>query len=184
MIEFVELEPAHLPMLWEWIQRPHVAKYWGYWNPPTREENIAQWTAMIEGRKVGKPYLIRVDGNDIGYIDRYRLSQDEEMWTNIGLGEDAVGADIFIADESLTGGGLGARVVARFYLWLTDQEGLEVAIIDPEVGNDRAIRAYEKAGFRFLKVTDTGEPRGRDHIMSATRADIEAALRGLDATPG
>jgi aminoglycoside 6'-N-acetyltransferase len=178
-IEFIPVEPGHFRMLWEWVQRPHVATWFAFWMPPTREETIALWTAMVEGREAQRGYLMVVDGAQVGYIESSQLSQSQEMTDAIGLGHDAVAADLFIADPGLTGRGLGPVLVARFYLRLMDETGLDVGVIDPEVDNLRAIRAYEKAGFRFLKVTDSGEPRGRDHIMVATRAELEAALRQL-----
>jgi aminoglycoside 6'-N-acetyltransferase len=178
-VDFLPVEPGHFPLLWEWLQLPDVEPWFGYWMPPTREETFALWTAMIEGREPQRGYLMVVDGAEVGYIESSRLSQDEEMAEAIGLGQDAVAADLYIADPEQTGRGVGPLVVVMFYLRMMDETGLDVGIIDPEVTNHRAIRAYEKAGFKFLKMTDTGEPRGREHVMRATRADLEAALGQL-----
>jgi aminoglycoside 6'-N-acetyltransferase len=164
-------------MLWEWIQRPHVARWWAHFMPPTYEANVTDWTAMVEGREPQRGYLMLIDGAPIGYIEGYRVSDEPTMSKALALSEDAVGADVYIAEPALTGHGYGPLLVGRFYLRMMDETGLDLGIIDPEVGHEHAIRAYEKAGFTYLKVVDNGGPRGQDHIMSARRADIEAALR-------
>ena len=52
--------------------------------------------------------------------------------------------------------------------------GAEVAIIAPEPGNTRAIRAYEKVGFEWQKtvyIYDPGSPAntGDEYVMRLTR---------------
>src|SRR5438128_948293 len=138
-------------MLWEWTRRPHVEPWWAVWLPDTQAEATREWVAMIEGRSPERGYLITLDSVAIGFIQSYRLAAEKEMADGIGLGEDAVAADLFIADQSLIGKGIGPIVVARFYLRMMDDTGLDIGIIDPEVNNQSAIRAYEKAGFKFLK---------------------------------
>ncbi len=176
-IEFMPLEAAHFPMLWEWHHRPHVAPWFLPWMPPTQEETLSEWHAVVEGRRPQRGYLVVVNGSQVGYIEGYRLSDDPEVAAQLALDRDAVGADVMIAEENLTGRGLGPQVVASFYLRMMDETGLDLGVIDPEVHNARAIRAYEKAGFAFLRVVD--DEHSKDHIMLATRESIEAALGQL-----
>ena len=177
-IEFRPLRTDDFATLWEWHQRPHVARWFAPYMPETYDECVREWSDMVERRVPERGFLIVVDGREAGYIQSYRLNDAPEMAVPLALGEDAVAADLFIADESLLGRGVGARVVATFYLRMMEESGLEVGIIDPEVENARAIRAYEKAGFSVLRDVDTGG-RSRERMMRATRESLEAALRAM-----
>jgi aminoglycoside 6'-N-acetyltransferase len=178
-IDFQPIGPADYHTLWEWTQRPHVAPWWAHWIPDNETDASREWAAQVEGTSGERGYLIVVDGSAIGFIQSYRLSDEPEMSAGIGLGEDAVAADLFIAEPGLVGKGLGPRIVARFYLRLMDDTGLDVGIIDPEVNNASAIRAYEKAGFTFHKVVHNPDSREGEYIMRASRADLTRALAGL-----
>jgi aminoglycoside 6'-N-acetyltransferase len=175
-IDFRPIGPDDYHTLWEWTQLPHVAPWWAHWIPDNEADATADWAAQLAGTTPERGYLITVDGAAIGYIQSYRLRDEPEMTASIGLGEDAVAADLFIADPRLVGKGLGPRVVGRFYLRMMDDTGLDVGIIDPEVNNASAIRAYEKAGFSLLKVVHNADSREGEYIMRATRADLERAL--------
>lgn len=166
-------------MLWEWHQRPHVAPWFAAFMPATYEESVLEWTEMFEGRTPERGFLIVVDGAEIGYIQSYRLNGAPEMSVPLALGRDAVAADLFIAHPEALGRGIGPQVVATFYLRMMDETGLDIGVIDPEIENVRAIRAYEKAGFTFLRVVDTGG-RSSEHMMLATLASLETALRSLE----
>jgi aminoglycoside 6'-N-acetyltransferase len=175
-IDFLPVTPEHFDMLWEWYQRPHVSRWFAHFMPPTKGETLATWAAMAAGKEPQRGYLMQVDGEPVGYIEAYRLRDSPEMAGPLALEHDCVAADLFLADEARTGHGLGPQLVGRFYLLMMDQTGLDIGLIDPEVGNDRAVSAYTRAGFSHLRVLDVGGPRGRSHIMTATRAEIEQAL--------
>jgi aminoglycoside 6'-N-acetyltransferase len=174
-IDFQPITEGDVPMLWEWYQRPHVARWFAPWTPATYQGFVEETGRMITGVDPQRGFLVVVDGVPAGYIQGYRLDQEPEMAGPIALGEDAVAADVFLAEAAGTGRGVGPRVVGLFYVGMMDETGLDVGIIDPEVENARAIRAYEKAGFSFLREVDTGG-RMNEHIMLARRADLEAAL--------
>jgi aminoglycoside 6'-N-acetyltransferase len=180
VIDFLRVEPEHYPMLWEWLQRPHVAAWFAHFSPSTYEGMVQEQAAMRDGTEASSPYLILLDDVPAGYIQGYRWGDFPEITEPLALSGDAVGADLYIADEERLGRGLGPRIVATFYLRLMDEMGLDLGFIDPEVDNARAIRAYEKAGFTFLRVTDSSEPRDRLHLMQATRDDLERALSSLE----
>jgi aminoglycoside 6'-N-acetyltransferase len=176
-VHFIPIEPRHFALLWEWYQRPHVQRWFAPWTPPSQTAADELWTAMIEGREPNRGYLISLDGAEVGYIESSRISEDPQWAEAIGLGRDAVAADLFLADESLIGRGVGPQIVVRFYLRMMGETGLDVGIIDPEVDNARAIRAYEKAGFRFHRQIPSDKPgRPGESIMIASRKDLERAL--------
>jgi RimJ/RimL family protein N-acetyltransferase len=60
---------------------------------------------------------------------------------------------------------LGASIVRQFLSNIVFADpAVEICIIDPSVSNRAAIRAYEKAGFRFFK-TETIPGEAEAHYM-------------------
>jgi aminoglycoside 6'-N-acetyltransferase len=62
------------------------------------------------------------------------------------------GVDMFIGEPELWDRGLGTKALAILVAYLYAAAGARGIVIDPRVANARAIRAYEKAGFRKVKV--------------------------------
>jgi aminoglycoside 6'-N-acetyltransferase len=59
--------------------------------------------------------------------------------------------DLFL-DPALHGRGIGTEVVRRVVRQLIDERGHHRITIDPAAANERAIRAYRRAGFRDVGV--------------------------------
>jgi len=72
------------------------------------------------------------------------------------------------------GKGLGPKVIHAF---LRDvvfaRYDVEECVIGPSVKNANAIRAYEKAGFEFLRDVRVPDEPDPEHLMRIRRADLE-----------
>ena len=93
----------------------------------------------------------------MGYLQMYFLDKAQQSEYSYSGGEKKVSAlDLFIGVPELWGKGIGGKVVklAKEYLATL---GAEVIIIDPHADNIRAIKCYEKAGFKKLKVLNEHE---------------------------
>jgi len=147
-IEFRPVTAADLPMLAAWIARPHWQEWWG--DPG---EEVAHIRDMVEGRDTTRPYVFHEAGAELGYIQAWHIADQRiEPWLTIApwltaLPDDAVGVDLSIAEAGRLGRGLGSRALAAFVAMLR-AEGHATIVIDPDPANTRAVRAYEKAGFR------------------------------------
>jgi len=81
-----------------------------------------------------------------------------EEWRNsYGLRADecleaVYGIDQFIGEISCWNRGLGTRSILLLLRYLFQAKGARNAILDPHITNLRAIRCYEKCGFRRVKV--------------------------------
>ena len=147
-IEFRPLGAADLPLLGVWMAQPHWRDWWG--DPA---EELAMVRDMVEGRDTTRPFVFHEDGLDLGYIQVwYVADQRVEPWLTQApwlteLPDDAVGVDLSIADPARLGRGLGTRALVAFVAMLRDA-GHQTIVIDPDPANLRAVRAYERAGFR------------------------------------
>jgi len=147
-IRFVPVESEHYPLLRKWLREPHVREWWG--DP---EEELGFVRDMVEGRDSTRPFLIAVDGNPVGYIQYWFVGHHQnEQWTKdnpwlLELPFETIGVDLSIGCPDKLSQGIGSTALAAFVAMLRD-EGYASIIIDPDRNNERAVRAYAKAGFR------------------------------------
>lgn len=162
---FRQLQPAHLPTLHHWLTRPHVAEWWR----PTPdfaelEEEFDEHFAGISGVK---PYVALGDGSPIGYIQSYTAMGSGGGWWTDERDPGVRGIDQFLANAEDLGRGLGSSMVRTFVDRLFADPEVTRVQTDPDPRNARAIRAYEKAGFKALREVDT--PDGRALLMIRER---------------
>jgi len=164
MTATVRLRPAtdaDWPLLRSWCRRPDIQAWWGPEAAMQAEINMAL------GSSLAKPRIIVADGEPIGYAQ----AVDAVLWGDAmpaGLPPGTWDLDIFIASERHRGQGHGvaALVGLRDEVFATTLAGAISVVVS--VRNERAVRAYEKAGFRWLKVCDDPDI-GPAWIMLAER---------------
>ena len=136
---FRPMTERDLPVVAEWLARPHVAERW---DDPAGAQEIAEHIDSISV----EPFVIELDGEPIGYLQCYDPHlEDNHPYQDQPTG--TVGIDQFIGEEELVGVGHGSRLIAEFVEQLLE-DGAPRVLVDPDPANTRAIRAYEKAGFR------------------------------------
>lgn len=171
-ISFRPLARDDLPLLHRWLNEPHVARwYYNYDGEPQTPENIAaKYAPRIDGTDPTRAFIIEIDGHPAGYIQAYRIGDWEPYAGAVGVDEVAAGVDLYIGEPDLAHRGLGSRIIERFLddIVFADAE-IQSCIIGPEPKNVTAIRAYEKAGFTYLKTVQVpGEPEPQ-HLMRRRR---------------
>jgi RimJ/RimL family protein N-acetyltransferase len=165
-IEFRPLAMSDLPLLHEWLARPHVREWWGA--PDTPDEITAEYAPVIAGEVPHECFLALKDNRPIGFIQSYvpALCHDEGWW----LDEHDVtvrGIDQFLANPDQLGQGLGTAMVSAFVARLFADPSVTRIQTDPDATNARAIRCYEKAGFRAVGEVETLD--GRALLMYCDR---------------
>ena len=168
MLSFRPLTTADLPLLHEWLARPHVAEWWG--EPPSLPDVEREYDPADAARSSDRRYLVLDDGAPIGYIQSYVVMDSTDGWWPDENDPGARGIDQFLADPARLGIGLGTEVVRAFVRRLFADPAVTRVQTDPSPRNARAIRCYEKAGFRALGEVDT--PDGRALLMLCDRADV------------
>lgn len=149
-VSFRPVAIADLDLIAGWLAQPHVRQWWG-----EPETEIAAIRDMVEGRDTTRPFLILSDREPVGYIQVWRISHFQtDAWTDdnpwlLALADGTVGVDMMIGAPDRIEKGLGPAVLSAFVAQLRD-EGHERIVIDPDPANTRAVRAFEKAGFRSM----------------------------------
>ena len=165
-IAFRPLARADLPMLHEWLRRPHVAEWWD--GEPTPDELEADYGPAIDGRDSTRAYVVLVDGAPAGFIQSYvAVDAHADGWWRDVADPGVRGIDQFLADASRLGRGIGSAMVRAFTDRLLADPAVTRVQVDPMPHNGRAIRCYEKAGFVPVGVVDT--PDGPALLMHRER---------------
>ena len=163
---FRPLTREDLPLLHEWLSRPHVAEWWGA--PRSLADVEREYGPSIAGAVPDRGYIALLGGVPIGFIQSYvAVGGHREGWW---LDEHDPGVrciDQFLADADQLGRGLGTAMVRAFVRQLFADPEVTRVQTDPAPENVRAIRCYEKAGFRAAREVDT--PDGRALLMYCDR---------------
>lgn len=108
-------------------------------------------------------FIIQFASHEIGYIQYYNASKiGGGWWLNESPG--TFGVDLMIGSEMHLGKGFGPRIIKEFIALIKERESdVQSIIIDPAPTNDRAIKAFEKAGFTREREIET--PGGRALLM-------------------
>jgi aminoglycoside 6'-N-acetyltransferase len=169
-IGFRPLGRDDLRLMHEWLRRLHVRRWWD--EHMSYGSVVEHYLPAIDGRRAVDLYLIILEGRPVGFIQSYLLADHPDFAERVGLGAGVAGVDLFIAEEELTGKGLGSEVLRRFVRDVVFREpGTIACVADPDVRNAASIRAFEKAGFR--RVGEFLDPEdGRLHAL--VRVDREA----------
>jgi len=152
-ISFRPMTREDVPRLRSWLAAPHVAK----WFTPEHGDWIV---ATVTGEQVlAHPFIALHDETPIAFLIWERLIDFPDVAELYGVNDPhTINCDVFIGDPTSIHRGLGPPMIQRF-LSRIHAENPELArcVIDPVVDNKAAIRAYEKAGFRWVRNAPDGE---------------------------
>jgi aminoglycoside 6'-N-acetyltransferase len=160
-VSLIQATEAHWPLIRGWLGMPAVQAWWG----PQATIEAEVMMALASPHAICR--LIVLEGEPVGYAHAF----DAALWgENLpdGLAPGTWDLDLFIASAAHRGQGIGAQALA-----LLKQEvfatTLAVAVcVFPSIANERAVRAYEKAGFSWRRVV--ADPvHGRSWFMVAQR---------------
>jgi len=136
--EHVVLRPLGVedaPRLAELAADPEVARWW----PDLREPELVK---KAKGTRDARAFAVLLDDEPIGLV-QYHEERDSEY--------RHAGIDLFLGTPYL-GRGLGTDTVRTIARHLIDDRGHHRLTIDPVAHNARAIRSYEKVGFRRVGI--------------------------------
>jgi aminoglycoside 6'-N-acetyltransferase len=135
-----------LPVIRQWLARPHVRKWWG---DPSEQYDLV--SGDLDEPAMDQ-FIVSAGSNEFAYLQCYDLT----AW-NSGFGEHPRGTrgiDLFIGEADMIGCGHGSAFIRAF----ADERlrnGAPRMVTDPDPANSRAVRAYEKAGFEKAGMVDT-----------------------------
>jgi aminoglycoside 6'-N-acetyltransferase len=142
----VPVGPEHVEALVRILAEPSVARWWN--EPP---EEARTWLLEPDEGEIGFAILDAGERQVIGYIQA--AEESTPMYRHAGI-------DLFLTTDR-QGQGIGPEAIRLLAHWLIEERGHHRLTIDPAADNVRAIRAYEKLGFRPVGIMRQYE-RGPD----------------------
>ncbi len=147
-------------LLADWLRRPHIAA----WFPGT-ETQLASIMKHLDDDWI-RVSIVSLDGRDVGYLQCYQADREPSgSWRDQPAGTR--GTDQFLAEPDLLNCGLGTAMMHQVVADLFAEPETIRVITDPDPANGRAIRCYEKAGFRQVGSVD--KPWGTTLLMAQDR---------------
>jgi RimJ/RimL family protein N-acetyltransferase len=153
-ISFKPLREKDLPLMHHWLNTPHVSEWWSLDgnHHPSMEEVIKHFSPRIKGKEPVDVYIIIYNDKAIGMIQSCQLDDYPEEKALFGLDDRCVGIDIFIGEEDHVHKGLGSGIIREFLKQVVfSKYSADSCVVDPQVENKIAIRAYKKVGFKYLR---------------------------------
>jgi len=149
--QFSRVTKANMPMLRQWLAAPEVRQWWG---DPTEQANLLLQD-LRDSRMTMSMNIVSISELPFAYIQDYEVhAWPQKHLANLPSGTRAI--DTFIGLQSHLGLGHGRAYLTQRAEQLLDA-GARLIVIDPDINNTRAIRAYESAGFVQSSIEDTAE---------------------------
>jgi aminoglycoside 6'-N-acetyltransferase len=102
-------------------------------------------------------FIIVFDDTPIGYIQYYNKHDFpfEQGYETTELPTSCAGLDWYIGEYEFTGKGIGSKALSHF-VESHVFPAFGSVFVDPDTANLAAIRAYEKVGFKVIKLVNKG----------------------------
>jgi RimJ/RimL family protein N-acetyltransferase len=142
--DFQPLDETCLPLLHAWLQRPHVAAWWG------PADSVDELREDFLGGGSTRAFIAHLDGRPVGFVQCYVVKGSGDGWWEDETDPGARGIDQFLAHEARLNQGLGRAMVRAFVDQLFADPAVSVVQTDPSPANARAIRCYAAAGFQAV----------------------------------
>ncbi|UTR10362.1 acetyltransferase [Evansella sp. LMS18] len=143
------LEDKDKHHLVKWLSDPAVLEYYEGRDNPFNLEKVNE-DFYNPGDEKGK-CMIEYEGQSIGYIQFYQL--DKETKDIYGYTDGNIyGIDQFIGETAFWNKGIGTSLITSMVQFLLEKKNADKVVMDPQTWNNRAIRCYEKCGFKKVKL--------------------------------
>jgi aminoglycoside 6'-N-acetyltransferase len=158
-LRFRPLAEADLPLLHTWLNRFHVREQFAP-GGMTPEQVAAKYLPRIRGEEPTHCHFATLNEQPIGFLQCYTARAYPDFARDIGTSE-GVGIDLFLADPSLIGQGIGSRMLSAYIgdIALLIFPNEPYCYISHALDNQLAIGASRAAGFEDVKeITENGQP--------------------------
>lgn len=172
-IRFEPMTESDLPHIIRWFDSPFVQQWYSYGEPATEQELIEHYLPRTRPESLTRAFLIYYGNTPIGYIQTYRVADYPDYARYVAVDEDVAGLDLFIGEAGYIHRGLGGAILREFLRDVVFATmDIRACVVGPDPANRAAIRAYEKAGFRYVKTIQVPNEPNPEYLMSMDRSSF------------
>ena len=144
-----EFAESDLPAMLKWLTDERVLEYYKGRDARLTMDLLAE--QYLEAFPDGFRTILEFRGRPVGYGQAYRLSGGMFLeYDYPDNGKTVYAMDQFIGEPAYWNRGIGTAYLRSMLSYLKDSKAAETVLLDPHKDNYRAVRAYEKAGFRII----------------------------------
>ena len=144
MFEFKPLAADDYPLLLRWLSKEHIKEWWNDGDDTLEkvalhygaDDDTARFILLETDEETEKP---------IGYFQYYFAD------------DGAIGIDQFIGEENYLNRGVGEQAIKLFVEIIKRKHHPTCIILDPSPENRRAVRCYQKVGFKHYQTRENGD---------------------------
>ncbi|NUR64001.1 MAG: acetyltransferase [Catenulispora sp.] len=149
--ELDQLRPLRdLTVLHAWMNDPEVAAFWDLAGP---REVLDRHIAAVLSAAHSEPYLGRLDGEAMSYWEIYQADQDP-LAEHYPARHGDVGIHLLIGPGGYRGRGIGSALIRAVADWALSRTASTRVVSEPDLRNQRSIRAFTNAGFEARGVLE------------------------------
>lgn len=139
------------PFLYKWLTDERVLEFYGGRDKKYNLETIKEhYTEPWEDEVIR--VIIEYKGKPVGYGQIYKMY--DELYKDyhyLKTNEIVYGMDQFIGEPDYWSKGIGTKYIKMIFDFLKKERNANAVILDPHQNNPRAIKSYQKAGFRIIE---------------------------------
>ncbi len=162
-----------------WLSDPIVLTYYeGRDNAFDLDKVIEHYQPRAKGEDYVVSCIIECGDKAVGYIQYYRADIDDPIMEKPEVGKklagrafhNPYGIDLFIGETEYWNKGIGTSIIQLLVHYLFENNLADIIFIDPQTWNERAIKCYEKCGFKpiaILEKNELHEGSYRDNLLMA-----------------
>ena len=140
----------------KWLSDERVLEYvYGRDNRFDLARVVAKFGPKARGEDEVVPCILEYRDIPVGYLQYYPVQ--DAAWYQIDTVESVLAIDMYIGEPAHWDRGIGTKALRMLMGYLFSELGANRIVIDPHVANRRAVRCYEKSGFKKVKVLKENE---------------------------
>ncbi len=175
-ITFRRLEEKDLRLMHKWLNTDFVIEWYDK-GGSSFSKIMSKYMPRVKGEEAIYSFIIVCNNKDIGYIQTCLIEDYPEYNQCVNIKESAAGIDLFIGEQDFVHKGLGKQILIKFLSeYVFQLYDVECCIIGPEPKNNIAIRAYEKAGFKYFKTIQVPDEDEPEYLMRIYKNEVNSII--------
>lgn len=142
-------------LMTKWLSDPKVYEF-VHGKPKDLEWVKNKYSPRIQKKENINACFIEFKKQPIGYVQYFDIKKYEKDYVMQNT-KDVWAIDIWIGEPDFWEKGIGSKTVKLLVDYIFKNHMAKKIIIDPHTDNPRAIRAYEKAGFKKVRILKNHE---------------------------